>query len=204
VARVGGRNSFMTWVVGVGCAAVIGVLLVLAVPAIPAAVSLVGDTLRGAGTVPSFAQGGTVHTGETNAPECRALYTDALWSQLTQRAGGDPVQDTAPPATSATTLAAALAPSVRVTCGFTGVNAGRIVTTVSDVASDAASVARATLEVSGFACNDYADGVRCTRDDAGVLEEDVVRGGVWITTTFEGWRPDRYVERMAQQLWPEE
>lgn len=203
MARVAGRNSVMAWVVGIGCAAVVGVLLVLAVPAIPAAVSLVGDTLRGANTVPSFAQAGTALVGDTTAPECRALYTDALWSQLTQRAGGDPVQDTAPPATAATTLTAALAPSVRVTCTFAGVNAGRIVTTVSDVAADAVSVARATLEVSGFVCTEFAGGIRCLRTDGSTVEEDVIRDGLWVTTAFEGWQPDRYAERMAQQLWPE-
>jgi hypothetical protein len=202
VARVGGRNSIMAWVAGIGCGTVVAMLLVLAVPAVPAAVSLVGDTLRGADTIPSFVQPRATYAGDTSAPACRELYTDALWSQLTQRAGGDPVQDQTAPATAAPALVTALAPTVRVTCTFTGVNAGRIVTTVSDVATDAAVVARTTLEVGGFACSGYEDGVRCIRADAGTVEEDVVRGGIWVTTTFQGWQPDRYLERMAQQLWP--
>lgn len=202
MARVGGRNSVLAWTAGIFCAVVVGALVVLAVPAVPAAVSLVGDTLRGAGTVPSFVQARADGKGETTAPECQALYTDALWAQLTQRVGGDPVQDASPPVTIAETLSTALASTVRVTCTFTAVNAGRIVTTVSEVDADAASVARAALEVSGFACTDYADGIRCARADGGLVEEDVIRGGVWVSTTFDGWQPDRYVERMAQQLWP--
>ena len=112
------------------------------------------------------------------------------------------MQDASGPATSAPTLIAALAPAVRVTCTFTGINTGRIVTTVADVAPDAAAVAEAALEVSGFVCADFSGGIRCTRAEGGVIEEDVVRDGVWVTTTFEGWQPDRYAERMAAQLWP--
>lgn len=201
MARIGGRNSFVAWVAGLGCAAVLALLAALAVPAVPAAITLIGDTLRNAQTVPAIAQPAAAATADTTTPECRALYTDALWSELTQRAGGDPVQSTDAPETSASSLLAALAPSVRVTCVFTGTNAGRIVTTVSEVATDAASLARATLVAAGFSCASSDGGVDCTRTADGVVEEDVVRDGIWVTTVFDGWQPERYTARMAQQLW---
>jgi len=202
VARVGGRNSVLAWIAGIFCAAVVGALVVLAVPAVPAAVTLVGETLRGADAIPSFARAGSDGTVATKTPECQAIYSDALWSQLTQRAGGDPVQDRSAPPTTVTSLSTALASTVRVTCAFTGVNTGRIVTSVSEVGPGAASVARAALEVAGFGCAPYGDGVRCSRTEDGVVEENVIRDGIWVCSVFEGWRPDRYIERIATRLWP--
>ncbi|MDQ1129381.1 hypothetical protein [Microbacterium sp. SORGH_AS_0888] len=202
MARIGGRNIGMAWIAGIICAGVVAVLFGLAAPGIPGAVALVGDLLRQRDAVPSFAQKAAVSDAPTKTPECRALYTDALWSQLTQRAGGDPTQDTSAPATAVAGLASALAPTVRVTCTFVGASTGRITTTVADVAADAASVAQATLEVSGFACAPFGDGVRCTRAAGAVVEEDAVRGGVWISTTYDGWRPEGYLDRIAPQIWP--
>ncbi|WP_159500170.1 hypothetical protein [Microbacterium sp. 18062] len=202
MARIGGRNSAVAWVVGLGCAAVVGVLVVLAIPAIPASVQLMGDTLRAAASAPEAAGTAPSDDVETATPVCRGLYTEALWAALTQRAGGDPVQDTAPPTTSVESLATALAPQVRVTCAFAGTNTGHIVTTVSDVSPDAAAVARATLETNGFGCTGFGDGIRCERATADGVEEQVVRAGVWVSNVFTGWRPDRYLERMGPQLWP--
>ncbi len=204
MARIGGRNSAVAWMVGLGCAAVVGALLVLAIPAVPTGIQMMGDTLRAGTSAPEAAGTGALEPPETTTPECRSLYTEALWSELTQRAGGDPVQDAAPPVSSAPSLASALAPQVRESCTFTGTNTGRIVTTVSGVSDGAASVARATLETSGFACADFGgSGVRCERTTADGIEEHAVRDGVWVATLFTGWRPDRYLDRVALQLWPE-
>ncbi len=208
MARIGGRNSAMAWVVGLGCAAVVGALLVLAAPALPMSMQLVGDALRNASAAASEPDAAasvpapTAGTVPTSTPECRELYTEALWAQLAQRAGGDPVQDAAAPVSSLTTLSAALSPAVRVTCTFAGVSTGRIVTTVSDVPADAAAVARATLETGGFTCAGFGDGgVRCERTTADGVEEQAVRAGVWVSTLYSGWRPDRYLDRVAPQLW---
>ncbi len=201
MARIGGRNSFVAWLAGLGCAAVLGTLVVLVAPAIPAAVTLVGDTLRGTEAVPAFVPSPAATADDTSTPECRALYTEALWSELTQRVGGDPQQSSDAPSTTAVGLADALAPSVRVTCVFTGTNAGRIVTTVSEVADDAATIARTALVADGFSCAASGGGVDCSRTIDGVVEEDVVRDGLWVTTIFDGWQPDSYTARMAQQLW---
>lgn len=48
MARVGGRNGFVSWTVGLLCAAVIAGLLYIAAPMMPTFVDVVGDTLRGA------------------------------------------------------------------------------------------------------------------------------------------------------------
>ncbi|MFT4306411.1 MAG: hypothetical protein QM604_05935 [Microbacterium sp.] len=199
MARTGGRNSFMAWLGGIACLGVIGALLYLAVPGIPGAIAMVGDTLRAAHPATASPQPTATAVGTTTTG-CRALYSDALWSELTAGAG-DPAESTAAPATTAADLVAALTPEVRVTCVFDGSEAGRITTTVSDVAADAASVARTALVADGFSCASSLGGVDCTRTDDDVVEEDVVRDGVWVSTTFEGWQPADYAAGMAAQLW---
>lgn len=202
MARIGGRNSFMAWVVGLGSAAVVAALVALAMPAIPAGIQMVGDTLRSSTSAP-IAQGETAVVEPTSStPLCQGLYTDALWAQLTQRAGGAPVQDTSAPRVSAATLVSSLAPEVTVSCTFTGINTGSIVTTVAKVDAGAAGVARSTLEAAGYECGDYGDGVRCRITTAEGVEDQVVRDGTWLASVFSGWHPDRYTERVALQLWP--
>ena len=46
MARVGGRNLAMSWIVGIICTAVVAVLLWFALPMGPVMVQFVGDTLR--------------------------------------------------------------------------------------------------------------------------------------------------------------
>jgi hypothetical protein len=202
VARIGGRNSFMAWVVGLGSAAVVAVLVVLAAPAIPAGIQMVGDTLRSSTSAPIAQGNAPVAEPTSSTPLCQGLYTEALWAELTQRAGGVPVQDTSAPRVSATALAASLAPEVTVSCTFTGINTGSIVTTVAKVDADAARVARSTLETAGYDCGDFGDGVRCRLTTAAGVEDQVVRDGTWLASVFTGWHPDRYTERVALQLWP--
>lgn len=203
MARIGGRNSAMAWVVGLGCAAVVATLTALAVPALPMGMQIVGDTLRAATSAPEAAGTEPPDLTTTSTPECRALYTEALWSDLTTRAGGDPVQDAAAPPTTVGSLTTALAPQVRVSCTFTGTNTGRIATTESEVSPGAAAIARATLETAGFICAPYGDGIRCEHDVEGGVEEHTVRDGIWLATSFSGWRPDHYTDRIAQQVWPD-
>ncbi|MDQ1205635.1 hypothetical protein [Microbacterium sp. SORGH_AS_0862] len=202
MARIGGRNSFMAWVVGLGSAAVVAALVVLALPAIPAGIQMVGDTLRSSTSAP-VAQGEAAAPQATSStPLCQGLYTEALWAELTQRAGGVPVQDTSAPRVSATTLVASLAPEVTVSCTFTGINTGSLVTTVAKVDAGAARLARSTLETAGYECGDFGDGVRCRLTTAEGAEDQVIRDGVWLASEFTGWHPDRYTERVALQLWP--
>jgi hypothetical protein len=46
MARVGGRNAAISWIVGVLCMGVVAGLLWLALPAAPAVVDIVGNGLR--------------------------------------------------------------------------------------------------------------------------------------------------------------
>lgn len=46
MARVGGRNSVVSWVAGVFCTGVILALFWFAIPIIPTLFSFAGDTLR--------------------------------------------------------------------------------------------------------------------------------------------------------------
>lgn len=46
MARVGGRNLAMSWIVGVFCAAIIAALLWLSVPMLPVLAQFAGDALR--------------------------------------------------------------------------------------------------------------------------------------------------------------
>lgn len=200
MARIGGRNSILAWVVGLGCTAVLVVLVVMAAPAIPGAVHLVGDTLRMA-NAPRESPTPQEDVLDMSTLECRDLYSEPLWSELTQRAGGEPTAQA--PEGSAPSLVTALAPDVRATCVFTGTSTGSIVTIVSEVADGAAGVARSALEAEGFACADDGDGVRCTRDAAEVTEEHAVRAHVWVANVFTGWQPARYIERMTPRLWGE-
>jgi hypothetical protein len=203
MARIGGRNSALAWMAAVFCAAVVGILVWLALPALPVGTQWVGDALRGPTAAPSAEpkQGaGTVADAAVEA--CRGIYTESLWQELGQRAGGNPVQDASPPATSATSLVSALAPAVRVTCAWTGTQLGSIVTTVSDVPSASPGVARAALESQGFSCDGIGDGIRCLKSAGDVTEDQSIRGGVWLATTFTSWQPAQYTERVGAQLWP--
>ncbi len=201
MARIGGRSSAAAWFGGVLCAGVIAGLVVLAAPAIPAGVAIAGDILRSGSDTGSEDAPGAVAAPPiaTTAPACRALYPEQMWLELTQRAGGDPAQSTEPPPAPAG-LTAALAPEVRVTCVFQGVNAGRIATTVAAVGPEAPGVARAALEASGYQCDAFGEGVRCILDADGLVHEHVIRSGVWLATEFSQWKPDRYTDRVAASL----
>lgn len=203
MARIGGRSSAAAWFAGVLCTGVIAGLLVLAAPAVPAGVAIAGDILRSAsGADPEDAPlAATAPPVATAVPACRGLYPEQMWLELTQRTGGDPVQSAEPPPAPAG-LTAALAPAVRATCVFQGVNTGRIATTVADVGPAAPGIARAALEASGFRCDAFGDGVRCVRDSGGTASEHVIRAGMWLATDFSQWHPDRYTERVASVLWP--
>ena len=58
MARIGGRNLWLAWPVGLVCAGVVGALAWLAAPALPATVGFVGDTLRSATSSPQAAMEG--------------------------------------------------------------------------------------------------------------------------------------------------
>ena len=133
--------------------------------------------------------------------DCRAIYPDSLWSELTWRAGALLNQTAGPPATAITPLADALLPSPRVTCAWRLESGGGIVTTLAVVADDAATIADAALRGQGFTCT-LQDGVlRCIRVRGDVVEEHTVRGDLWLSSMETKWHPEDYGSRIEAQIW---
>ncbi len=197
MARVGGRNTFIAWAVGVGCAAVIGVLVWLAAPLVPGSILFVGDQIGPPTSEPAAADDDATG-GEI--VECRDLYVDALWASLVWAEDAVLSPSTEAPATSATGLVDALAPQVRLTCGWISAD-GTISTTLADVPADAGAIARTALPALGFACETVAGRDRCVHDADGRVETIEAGGGVWLSTVQDGWHPAGYATRIADRVW---
>lgn len=203
MARIGGRNLWLAWPVGLLCAGVVGVLAWLAAPAVPATVGFVGDTLRSATSAPQAAAAGPVSAVALDLAhdlDCRDIYPTQLWGELAWTPDSLLAQTHAAPATSVTALVDALQPTVRVTCGWRA-SRGTIVSTLSVVGTDASTVAEAALVGQGFACEPFGAGVACRRSAGGVVEEQVVRDGLWLASVETGWIPQAYGGRLAAFVW---
>lgn len=203
MARIGGRNSWIAVPAGLLCAAVVASLVWLALPMVPVAITWVGDTLRSA-TAPrpeatpertpaqTAAEGGAV--------DCRTLYSDDLWNELMWREGSLLNQSMAAPATSATAFADAASPDVLVTCGWR-FDSGSIVTTLSKVDADAATIAEAALAGDGFSCRTADGATRCDRTRGAVREEHTLRDGLWLVSVESDWHPEDYGPRLDHTVW---
>lgn len=192
MARVGGRSLWIAWPMGVICAGVVAVLVWLAVPGVPGMIDFAGNMLRGATSAPAADGGGAASAAEQPATDCRSLYPDRLWSQLTWTPDVLLSQNAAAPATD-TALPAALAPAVRFSCTWRIDDAHRVSTTVAAVAAGSAPIAQAALAAEGFTCVAAdADGVHCERERDGVREIHDVRGDVWLSSQLVGWAPEDY------------
>lgn len=200
MARVGGRNALIAWVVGIGCAATLGALAFLALPLLPASLTWVEDTARGPadGQVSEAPvegeQGGT-------PTECDQLYGEALWASLRFSDGAILTPSTDAPTTTATALVDALQPQVQLTCSWNA-DAGTVTTTLATVATDAGAIAASALPGSGFACEAREERIRCTRIDGDLIETIESGGGLWVSTSESGWHPEGYTDRVAAQVWP--
>ncbi|WP_254773726.1 hypothetical protein [Microbacterium sp. cf046] len=204
LARVGGRNSWIAWPAGLLCAAVVGALAWLAQPMLPVSVAWMGDMLRAASAAQVPAPAAQSVATLAIAPgdiDCRALYPDGLWAELTWTPHVLLSQDYAAPATSVTSLTDALSPSVRITCHWRTEEGGLIVSTLAGVASDAGPVAEASLRGQGFACTTDDDAVVCARTSGDVVEEHTIRGGLWLSSVETRWHPDAYGARLTAHIW---
>jgi len=202
MARVGGRNSWIAVPAGVVCAAVVASLTFLALPMVPVTVTWIGDTLRRATTAQPapVPEASIAQLAVDGAPlDCRGIYPDDLWNELTWRGGSRLAQSVAPPATGATSFTDAVTPDVVVTCDWQAAD-GRIVTTLSRVGADAGPIAQASLAGQGFACTASDDSVTCARTEGGVREEHVVRDGLWLASVETAWHPEDYGARLERNV----
>ena len=203
MARIGGRSLWLAWPAGLVCAGVVGVLAWLALPGLPATFAFVGDTLRAASTrteAPQPPPLATVALDGSADIDCRDLYPRTLWGELAWAPDAMLMQNRAAPATSVATLVDALQPVVRVTCAWHG-PLGSIVSTLAVVDAGAAAVADAALRAQGFACEAFESGVACRRESGGIVEEEAVRDGLWLSSVERQWHPDDYGARLAQSVW---
>ena len=204
MARIGGRNSWIAVPAGMVCTAIVVALVWLALPMVPPSVAWAGDTLRRA-TAPEVAVEPT-HTPSLRilageSLDCRSIYTDSLWNELTWQGTALLDQSFDPPATAVTTLTEVLAPDVRLTCSWQIDGASAMVTTLALVGDDAPALAEAALLGQGFACSAEDGAVRCSRELDGVAEAQVVREGLWMSSVERGWHPEDFSARVEAQIW---
>jgi len=203
MARIGGRSTWLAVPAGLLCAGVVAALVWLALPMVPVSVFWVGETLRTA-TAPRAApvqEKTPAQLAAAGLIDCRTLYPDGLWSELTWKGGVLLSQSTAPPATSVTSLTDALTPSIRVTCSWRLREGGRIVSTLAVVGPDAATIADAALRGQGFTCRETAGALACVRSRGNIIEDQRFRDGLWLSSVETIWQPEDYGSRVAAQVW---
>ena len=203
MARVGGRNAAFAWVVGVACAATVGVLAFLAIPMIPASVSWLGDAVgRPATSTPAAEATGQAAPLDGIPTRCADLYDAALDDATLTFAPGAAglTASSDAPTTTATQLVDALRPQVVFTCAWRA-DAGTVTTTLADVPTDAGPIAAAALPAAGFICSSQGERTRCTRTDGDLTETIEAGGGRWLSTSERGWHPSDYVSRIAKRVW---
>ena len=202
MARVGGRSAAFAWVVGVACAATVGVLAFLAIPMIPASVSWLTEAAgRPSTSTPAAEATGKAASVDGAPTRCADLYDEALDATLTFAPGAAGLTASSDaPMTTATQLVDALRPRVVFTCAWRA-DAGTVTTTLADVPTDAGPIAAAALPAAGFTCSSQGERTRCTRTDGDLTETIEAGGGRWLSTSERGWHPSDYVSRIAKRVW---
>ncbi len=195
MARVGGRSLWIAWPMGVICAAVVGALLWLALPGLPGAVEFTGNMLRNSTSAP-IAGGADGAAAEEPATDCRGLYPDRLWAELTWTPDVLLSQDAAAPATT-TTLTTALTPVVRFSCTWRVPDGRTAATTLATVVAGSGAVAQAALAAEGFACTADGEAVHCERTRGTVTEIHDLRGDLWVSSVLTDWEPEEYGAQVA-------
>lgn len=198
MAKVGGRVAWIAWPAMLGCVAVIVVLLALAVPGIPGTVDFVGSTLRAA----TAAQAEETDTTVAEPPkECRELYPDRLWVDLTWTPTARLSPDASAPDADAA-LVTALGPAVRFSCVWTTEDGRSIRSTLSTVAAGSAPIAQAALSALGASCTMDGDRMHCERVAGEVTRIDDIQGDTWLSSTLTGWLPEQYGAQTASTAFP--
>jgi len=186
------------------CIGVVGGLVWLAAPGVPAAVQFVGDILR-SGSAQLEASSSTPQPVVSLAAgdDCRELYPSDLWMELSWDHHRVLSQSQDAPTTTAPSVRDALSPQVLMTCAWRTEDGQTVTTTLSRVDAAAAAIARDAFTGAGFDCAPLGAGVQCTRSADGADEDDIVDGDLWLVTTENGWHPESYTDRLAQHLWPQ-
>ena len=202
MARVGGRNAAFAWVVGLACAATVGVLAFLAIPMIPASVSWLAEAAgRPSTSTPAAEATGKAASVDGAPTRCADLYDEALDAALTFAPGAAGLTTSSDaPTTTASQLVDALRPQVVFTCAWRA-DAGTVTTTLATVPADAGPIAAAALPSAGFTCSSQAERTRCTRTEGELTETIEAGGGRWLSTSETGWHPSDYVTRIAKRVW---
>ncbi|WP_434970741.1 hypothetical protein [Microbacterium sp. bgisy207] len=204
MARVPGRDNRIAIPVMVLCLGVVGALVWFAIPGMPMVLAWAGGTAGNAATMLAATPTprAVVADGlDVAATDCRELYPDDLWNELTWTSDAILNQSTGASATAATDLVAALAPTAARTCAWTDSAGQSVVTTFATVADDAAGIAEAALRGQGFACTTTDGTLSCTADTAAGDEHQAVHGALWVTTVAGSWYPEDYDDRIAVHLW---
>lgn len=204
MARVGGRNAWIAVPIGLICAAIVALLAWLALPMGPVLVQWSGDMLRNATTPAPVETPGIIPAERAAEPgdfDCRELYPDPLWSELTWYGAAVLSQSRSAPATDVPELVDALQPDVRVSCGWRLDDDRQIVTTLAVVGADATLVADPALRGQGFSCETNESAVRCQRERERVVESVTVRDGLWLSSVESGWHPESYTDRLSRYVW---
>lgn len=202
MARVGGRSAAFAWVVGLACAATVGVLAFLAIPMIPASVSWLAEAAgRPSTSTPAAEATGKAASVDGAPTRCADLYDEALDATLTFAPGAAGLTTSSDaPTTTASQLVDALRPQVVFTCAWRA-DAGTVTTTLATVPADAGPIAAAALPSAGFTCSSQAERTRCTRTEGELTETIEAGGGRWLSTSETGWHPSDYVTRIAKRVW---
>lgn len=186
----------MAWPAALVCVGVIVALLWLALPGIPGAVDFVGSTLRGATAASAADEAVADDAAAEPVTDCRSLYPDRLWAELTWTP--DVLLSPSTDAPSST-LTAALAPRVRITCTWRVGDGRSIRSTVADVDEGAVAVAQAALTAEGFACTTEGERLHCERTSGDVVELHDLQGTVWLSSVLTAWEPDDYGAQTASR-----
>lgn len=204
MARTGGRSNWIAVPVGMICTGVVAALVWLSLPMFPVAVDWVGNTLRAASAprpAPSTVASPAERAAASEPLDCRSLYPDTLWAELTWHGRILLTQTAGEPATSVPALTDALDPNARITCSWQIEGVSSIVTSLSAVPDHAADIADAALREQGFSCSTTDGALTCIRASRGILEEQFIRGGLWLSSIEKRWHPDDYGTRVAAQVW---
>lgn len=203
MARVSGRNSWIAVPAGLVCVAIVAALVWLSLPMVPVTVAWTGEMLRNATSpkpAPSAGDTAARRALAGDGLDCRTLYSNSLWNEMSWQGRTILEQGFDPPPTEVASLGEVMVPQVRVSCAWTDREGRMVASTLSAVAPEAAGLGEAALRGQGFACAAGAGVVRCTRTQGDVVESHVLRDGLWLASAEHAWHPDDYGARIERSV----